>query len=180
MRAPKGHIAFLALLVALSALPACRNDSADTSDASPSESQAVAASAVASSFSPVADVQELMAQVVEPAADIYWDAVGWISDANGTTYIHPESPEEWEAVRNAALVVAESGNLLMMDGRAVDEGAWMGMSQSLVDVGRRAIDIAEARDEQGVFDVGAEIYEVCTNCHARYALETLRPNATGN
>ena len=125
----------------------------------------------------VADVQELMATVVEPAAEVYWDAVGWIIDASGTTEIRPGSPEEWEAVRNAAFVIAESGNLLMMEGRAVDQDAWIALSRSLIDVGRRAIEAAEARDEMAVFDMGAEVYYVCTACHSTYALETLRPNA---
>ena len=112
---------------------------------------------------------------MDPAADVYWDAVGWIIDASGTTEIRPESPEEWEAVRNAAYQVAESGNLMMMKSRAVDEPEWTAFSQALISVGRRAIEAAEARDEQGVFDVGAEIYAVCTGCHATYAVETLRP-----
>ena len=50
------------------------------------------------------------------------------------------------------------------------------MSKALVDIGRRAVEVAEARDEQAVFDVGAEMYFVCTQCHATYALETLRPS----
>ena len=126
-------------------------------------------------FTLVADLADLMSTVVDPAADVYWDAVGWIIDASGTTEIRPESPEEWEAVRNAAYQVAESGNLMMMRGRAVDEPEWIAFSQALISVGRRAIEAAEARDEQGVVDVGAEIYAVCTGCHATYALETLRP-----
>ncbi len=126
-------------------------------------------------FTLVEDLPDLMSTVVDPAADVYWDAVGWIIDASGTTEIRPESPEEWEAVRNAAYQVAESGNLMMMEGRAVDEPEWIGFSQALIGVGRRAIEAAEARDEQGVFDVGAEIYAVCTGCHATYAVETLRP-----
>jgi hypothetical protein len=126
-------------------------------------------------FTTVADTQQLMASILEPASEVYWDAVGWIIDASGTTEIRPGSLEEWEAVRNAAFIIAESGNLLMMDGRAVDEEAWMGMSQSMIDVGRRAIAAAEARDEQGVFDMGAEIYFACTNCHAVYAVQTLNP-----
>lgn len=129
------------------------------------------------SFAPVADVQQVMASILEPAAEEYWDAVGWIIDSTGTTYIRPRTLEDWEAVRNAAFVITESGNLLMMEGRAVDDGPWMGMSQSMIEVGRRAIEMAEARDEQGVFDVGAEVYQTCTNCHTHYARETLRPNA---
>ena len=126
-------------------------------------------------FIVVTSLPDLMSTVVDPAADVYWDAVGWIIDASGTTEIRPESPEEWEAVRNAAYQVAESGNLMMMRGRAVDEPEWTAFSQAIITVGRRAIEAAEARDEQGVFDVGAEIYAVCTGCHATYAVETLRP-----
>ena len=128
-------------------------------------------------YTPVANLQELMATVVDPAADFYWDAVGWIIDENGTEEIRPRSPEEWDLVRNAAFVVAESGNLMMMQGRAIDEELFGTYAQAMVDVGRRAIEVAEARDEMAVFDVGAEIYAVCTGCHATYALETLRPGA---
>ena len=127
-------------------------------------------------YTPVANLQELMATVVDPAADFYWDAVGWIIDASGTEEIRPQSPEEWDLVRNAAFVVAESGNLMMMQGRTIDEEAFVAFAQAMVTVGQRAIEAAEARDEIGVFDVGAEMYAVCTACHATYALETLRPN----
>ena len=125
----------------------------------------------------VANLQDLMSTVVDPAADVYWDAVGWIIDASGTTEIRPESPEEWEAVRNAAYQVAESGNLMMMQGRAIPEEAFHTYAQAMVDIGRKAIEVAEARDPMAVFDVGAEMYAVCTGCHATYALETLRPGA---
>ena len=128
-------------------------------------------------YHPVADVKQLMATVVEPAAEVYWDAVGTIIDATGTMEIEPQSVEEWDAVRNAAYVVAESGNLLMMPSRAKDAGDWMTMSQRMIEVGQRAIKAAEARNKTAVFDVGAEVYETCTNCHAKYAVELQRPNA---
>jgi hypothetical protein len=126
-------------------------------------------------FAAVADMPELMLTVVEPAAEYYWDAVGWIDDASGTTEIQPRTDEEWEAVRNAAFVIAESGNLLMMGDRALPEAGWIPMSRALVDVGRLAIRAAESRDPLEVFNAGAEVYYVCTNCHAAFALETLRP-----
>jgi hypothetical protein len=128
-------------------------------------------------FQPVADVKQLMASVLEPAAEVYWDAVGTIIDENGVTEIQPTTIEEWDAVRNNAYVVAESGNLLMMSTRAKDGGDWMQMSRALITVGQKAIRAAEARDKTAVFDVGAEMYDACTACHAKYAVETLRPNA---
>ena len=130
----------------------------------------------AAQFQPVADVQQLMTAVLEPAAEVYWDAVGWVIDTTGTHETVPHTGEEWEAVRNAAFVVAESGNLLMMDGRAQSDEGWMALSGALIAVGRRAIAAAEARDPAAVFDVGGQVYEACTACHAAYALETLRPS----
>lgn len=127
-------------------------------------------------FRPVADVQELMLHVVEPSAQTYWAAVGWIVDAEGEHYMRPTTDEEWLAVENAAFMVAEAGNLMMMGERALDGEGWITMSQGLVDIGERSLRAAEARDEQGVFDLGAEMYYVCSNCHARYSPEVLRPS----
>jgi hypothetical protein len=133
--------------------------------------------AAAPPLRPIADVKQLMASIVEPAADVYWDAVGTIEDAKGIVQIAPDTDEEWAAVRNSAYVLAESGNLLMMTGRANDNDEWMKLSQALVDVGQRAIQAAESKNTKAVFDVGADVYEACVACHAKYALSVMRPNA---
>lgn len=127
-------------------------------------------------FVAVADSRQLMVSVIEPAAEVYWDAVGVIMDEEGTHEIAPRTPEEWEAVENAAWVLAESGNLMLMEERAQGREHWIAMSRSMIEVGKRAVDAAAAKDPQAVFDVGAEVYFVCTGCHAVYATETLRPN----
>lgn len=127
-------------------------------------------------YQPLGDVAQLMAGVVEPAAEVYWDAVGVIVDAEGEHQMAPQTEEDWLAVRAAAYTVAESGNLLMLPGYRLDDSAWITMSQALVEVGRRAVEAADARSLDAVFDMGAEVYYVCTNCHATYAVESLRPN----
>ena len=86
-------------------------------------------------YEAVADLHEMMAHVLEPSAQVYWGSVGWILDAEGEHELRPETDEEWIAVENAAFIVAESGNLLMMADRAVDDDAWMVMSKALVDIG---------------------------------------------
>ena len=129
-------------------------------------------------YLPVGDLQQLMAGVVEPAAEVYWDAVGVIVDTAGEHQMAPQNEEEWLAVRAAAYTVAESGNLLMLPGYRLDDAAWITMSQALVEVGERAIEAADARSLDAIFDMGAEVYYVCTNCHATYAGETLRPTDT--
>ena len=129
-------------------------------------------------YMPVGDLAQLMAGVVEPAAEVYWDAVGVIVDTAGEHQMAPQNEEEWLAVRAAAYTVAESGNLLMLPGYRLDDAAWITMSQSLIEIGERAIEAADARSLDAVFDMGAEMYYVCTNCHASYAGETLRPTDT--
>jgi cytochrome c556 len=127
-------------------------------------------------FKPVADVKQLMASVIEPAADEYWDAVGTVLDAEGVHEITPQTQEDWDATRNHAYVFTEAGNLLMMPTRAKDNGDWMKFSQALIDTGLKAVRAAEARDRDAVFDAGAEVYDACTQCHAKYALELQQKN----
>ena len=127
-------------------------------------------------FVEVADVKQLMISVVEPAAEIYWDAVGTIIDKNGIVEFAPSTDEEWQAVRNAAMVIAESGNLLMMEGRIQGGVEWTALSRALIEVGRQALQAAEAENATAVFDAGAEVYYACSNCHATYAPDTIRPS----
>ncbi len=125
---------------------------------------------------PVADVQELMISVLEPAAETYWDGVGEVLDEEGVHQFRPLTEEDWTSLRNAAFVLAESGNLLMMDGRARDRDDWMAHSRTMVETGRLALDAVDRRNAGAVFDAGAEVYYACRDCHARYAIETLRPS----
>ena len=125
---------------------------------------------------PVADVKQVMTVILEPAAETYWDAVGTIIDTTGTQEIAPKSAEEWVEVWRAAVVVTESGNLLMMEGRARDKDQWMRLARAMVDAGSRAMSAAEAKDPAKVFEAGGDLYLTCTACHAAYAQQTLRPS----
>jgi hypothetical protein len=131
-----------------------------------------------SRFDAVADVKQVMAGILEPAAEVYWDAVGTIIDTAGVQEIAPRTDAEWTVVRHAALVIAESGNLLNLEGRIRDRDRWIALSRALVDAGRVALGAAERQDARAVFDAGGRVYEACTACHAAYALETLRPSDT--
>jgi hypothetical protein len=129
-------------------------------------------------YRPVADVKQLMQSIVDPAADVVWLSVGTVMTEGRVDEIAPKSVEEWDHVRNAAWVLTESGNLLMMGSRAKDTGDWMKWSQQLIDVGQKAVRMAEARDKEGTFTVGGEIYDVCTNCHAEYNIDLRKPAGT--
>ena len=119
-------------------------------------------------FKPVTTVLELMESVIAHAAEVYWESVQVTVDAAGTHEKKPQTDEEWEFVWASALAIAESGNLLMMEPRAVDDGAWMQFSRSLVVAGAEAAAAAAAHDVDRVFAAGEQVYNACLGCHMRY------------
>src|ERR1700688_3257279 len=80
-------------------------------------------------FPPVATVRQLMLDLIHPSSNDILLAI-----FRGG----PKDEKEWAAVRRSAMTLAESGNLLMMQGRARDEGDWMKDAKLLVDVGNSA------------------------------------------
>ena len=122
-------------------------------------------------FRPVADNKLLMQALLDPAAGKIWGAVGSIITLEGEQELVPKNDEEWAEVRNAALLIVESGNLLMMAPRARNGDDWMRVSQGLIDTGTEALRAAEAKDKEKLFTVGGNIYNVCTNCHVKYSPE---------
>ncbi len=125
-------------------------------------------------FKPVASVKQLMTATIDPAAEVVFDAVGTIISASGVEEIAPQNDAEWATVRDNALLLAESGNLLMIGDRAKDKGDWMKMSQALVDVGVVAMKAAETKNPEALFEAGGQVYEVCSQCHDRYWQEGAR------
>jgi hypothetical protein len=119
-------------------------------------------------FKPIVDTGSLMESFIEPSADVIWLSVGTIVTAAGEEHIRPQTEEEWAKVKSAAVAVSEAGNLLMMEPRARDADEWMRLSTAMVDTGAEAIKAAEAKDPDAVFEAGAQIYAVCSNCHAKY------------
>ena len=119
-------------------------------------------------FKPVADTRLLMESVIDPNADFVWDSVKTIITAAGMEEIRPQTDEQWLAVRNAAMVVSESGNLLMMAPRAQDGDEWMKAAAAMVETGQAAVRAIEKKDADELFRVGGYIYDSCTNCHAKY------------
>lgn len=119
-------------------------------------------------FVQVATMRHLMEEVFEPAADRYWSSVGSTMDKTGTREYSPKTDREWTAVRDAATTVAEAGNLLLIEGRRADDVNWVTFATEMIQAASLARDAAAARDRQGVFDRGAELYDKCTQCHAMY------------
>ena len=122
-------------------------------------------------FEPVLEMHDLMASVLDPATDVIWGAAGAVITEEGEQDLAPVDDEGWQAVVNAAALVTEAGNLLMLPGRAEDDADWMEYSAALIATGKKALAAAEARDDQALFDIGGELYLICVACHQAYDMD---------
>ena len=112
----------------------------------------------AAKFEPVGNMSQLMIDIIYPTSDAIF-------------YVDREPPKndrEWAVLRGQALMLAESGNLLMMDGRARDQGNWMLESKMLVDLGAKAFKAAQAKDLEGVRSLNDALNAACVTCHYQY------------
>ncbi len=118
---------------------------------------------------PAESLQQLMKDKVDPASKVYFDAVRYISDENGSRDIVPQTDADWEKVRKAAADLQDYGKLLQTD--AYTEGRnpdWTKFSQALVDVGKQAEQAARDKNVDKVFEISGTIYNVCSACHQVY------------
>ena len=127
-------------------------------------------------FAAVVNLKQLMEWIIDPAADVIWDSVKSVITESGTKEIAPQTDEQWAAVRNGAATLAESANLLMMEGRARDNKEWMTAALRLSTSADHALKAAEAKKVDALFTAGEEIYHACDGCHQRYAAFA-QPNA---
>ena len=119
-------------------------------------------------FEPVATVDEIMHGILDPAADVLWASVGWILTEEGTEEIYPRNQEEWDQVEYAGITIMETGNLLMIGERAMDQEGWMETCRALVDIGKVVVEAALSQDPDEIFRIGGDVYDVCTSCHETY------------
>jgi hypothetical protein len=117
--------------------------------------------AQAPEYQPIGSMSQLMVEIIYPASD----ALFYVERAK------PQNDREWGVLRGTALTLAESGNLLMMPGRARDQGDWIKDSKLLVDVGAAAYKAAQKHDLQAILDLNDQLNTSCIKCHVQY-----RPN----
>ena len=111
---------------------------------------------------------QMMTSYLEPAADKIWGSAGLIITEDGEVDLRPTTEEGWLNVINAATVVAEGGNLLLINGYSANEADWDAYSKGLTLAALKARQAAESQDADALFDAGGEIYNVCRACHNRY------------
>ncbi len=120
---------------------------------------------------PVASMKQIMDGIVAPAASVVFNSVSTTVSEKGVEEVFPRNDEEWLVVGNSAAALAEAGNLMMLDGRAVDRGDWLKMSGALSDAGRLVLKAVETKDAAALLAAGEIVNTSCDNCHQRYMRE---------
>jgi hypothetical protein len=166
----------------------------------PKESTVTAQSAQAappavSPLKPIAGIQDVMASMIDPAADFLWESVSTTVTRNATVEKQPRTDAEWAEVRRQAIILTEGANLIMMDGRhvvkegsrledhgtpgnltaeesekaiAANRASFIAFAQALRDVGVSMLAAADARNPQGITDAGDTLDQVCEGCHLEF------------
>ena len=109
----------------------------------------------------VGTMSDLMVKIIYPASD----ALFYIESRT------PKTDSEWTALEGQALMVAESANLLMMQGRARDRKQWIADAKLMLEVGADAVAAAKKKDVEAIAALSDRLMESCTTCHKTY-----RPN----
>lgn len=124
----------------------------------------------------------------DPAADALWASVGVTITTAGEEDHQPRTEDEWKAVRQSALILVESTNLLVMEGRPIalpnvqvpageadprvlqqrldsNRAVFNGLARALRDVGLRTLAAIDAKDSNQLFELGGELDQACEACH---------------
>lgn len=172
---------FICLIAPLLALAACTPPSPSSVAIQP--------------FKVTASIQDLMQSVVDPSADDLWESVETVVDKKGTRSRQPRTDAEWKAVRALAIRLAESANLLAIEGRPVvhegkhledshvadiltasaieakinaDRGAFISRARALQASAELALAAIDARDAKQLVVAGGHIDTACEQCHLAY------------
>ncbi|MET0534867.1 MAG: hypothetical protein ABW171_11635 [Steroidobacter sp.] len=184
-------VKFLALLLAVATLVITLGGCEKSEPPAP----AAAPDSLKGPFKLTAGIQDIMGDLIEPSAEFLWESVSTTVTAQGTEEKQPATDEEWSEVRRHAIVLTESANLLMMDGRhvaregkqlddhgtpgnltaeeseraiAADRATFIAFSQALHDAGAAMLKAADDRNPQGILTAGETLDEVCESCHLKF------------
>lgn len=104
---------------------------------------------------PLATSRQVMLGLTIPAADVVW-AVGSETPADDLA---------WERVAANAVMIAESGNMLLAAARNPQHPEWTQQTAAMIAAAKAAAAAAQGHDLDGVLEAGDELYGACESCH---------------
>ena len=111
------------------------------------------------SYEPVANTQQLMRGMIDPASKAIAESA---KDAG------PADPRAWNTAIVNAVMLQESAQLLKVGTRAKDQDGWMKAVQALSDAGAAVQKAAAAKDVAAYQAAAGTINGTCQGCHSVY------------
>ena len=136
-----------------------------------------------------------MRDMLDPASDFVFDAVGVTLTRNGTTEKEPKTDADWERIRVGAVTLAEGAYLLKIPRPFAPSGdennsagpdaselspaqitaklerdpvLWNAKIEALRNVGLEVIDLVKRRDAKELWDATENLDQACESCHLEY------------
>jgi hypothetical protein len=144
---------------------------------------------------PVVSVKELMRDMIDPVSDNVFNAVGTVTNAQGTVETAPKTDQDWDKIRVGAVGLAEGIYLLKVRrplAPAGDENnssgpdapelspaqikakieadpvLWNAKIEALRNVGLEVLEIVRKKDVNALLDAGGDLDVACETCHLEY------------
>ncbi len=125
-----------------------------------------ASGAAAGNFQTVGTISDVMVSMVYPAANNIL-----LAAYRGG----PQDDKEWLSIQRNAVLLAESGNVLLMRAPAGGQSDWAKDAKILVDAGAAAYKAARAKDANALLAVAQPLNATCTSCHKQYRANLAGP-----
>jgi cytochrome c556 len=144
---------------------------------------------------PVVSVKELMRDMIDPASDNIFDAVGTVVTKLGVVDIAPKTDADWEKLRIGAVTLAEGIYLLKIPRPFTPPGdennstgpdapeltpaqikakleadpvEWNARIEAVRNVGLEVLDIVKRKDIKELWDASDNLDAACESCHKSY------------
>ena len=144
---------------------------------------------------PVVSVKELMRDMIDPASDYVFDAIGGVDNTRGSLETLPKTEADWDKVRTGAVMLAEGAYLLKVPRPFAPPGdenhstgpdpeelspaqitaklehdpvLWNAKIEALRNVGLQVLDIVKRKDAKELWDAADNLDQACEACHLEY------------
>lgn len=146
-------------------------------------------------LTPVVSVKELMRDMIDPASDYVFDAIGTVVSKKGTEEIQPRTQADWDKIRIGGVMLAEGVYLLKVPRPFAPPGdennstgqdpeelspaqikakleadpvLWNAKIEALRNVGLEVLDIVKRKDVKELWDAAENLDGACESCHIAY------------
>jgi hypothetical protein len=180
----------------LALLASACSSSAPVSSALPASAPAVShRQELWGDLKPVVSVKELMRDMIDPASDFVFDAVGTIITKKERVERRPRTDADWDRIRIGAVTLAEGVYLLKIPRPfappgdennsggpepyelspaqikaklEADEVLWNAKIEALRNVGLEVIELVKRKDVDELWDAAENLDQACEACHLEY------------